>query len=216
MTRERLSEIEEFIAGRKDPACQREDAFGGRGPTYGSGTTSSSSTQCSASSFSPHRTRPRYRGLSAISRRVMTLVQLYDHVIGTGLSRTIDFNTYLTDALHQIRIQESAQHSKVKLTCQAEPVALDLDSATTLGLVVSQLIANSYARVSPDNTGTISVSLHRGSSGDDATIIIADDSVRYCCYKRWRTARRRYGQAAYEARPVARRHFVRIMASSGL
>ena len=35
-------------------------------------------------------------GLSAISRRVMTLVQLYDHVMGTGLSRTIDFDTYLT------------------------------------------------------------------------------------------------------------------------
>ena len=34
--------------------------------------------------------------LSAISRRVMTLVHLYDHVIGTGLSRTIDSDMYLT------------------------------------------------------------------------------------------------------------------------
>ena len=109
-------------------------------------------------------------GLGAISRRVMTLVQLYDHVIGAGLSRTIDFNTFLTTLCTKFESQESAQHAKVKLTCQAEPVALDLDSATTLGLVVSQLIANSYARVFPDNTGTISVSLRREPSGNDATI----------------------------------------------
>ena len=107
----------------------------------------------------------------------MTLVQLYDHVISAGLSRTIDFNTFLTTLCTKFESQESAQQAKVKLTCQAEPVALDLDSATTLGLVVSQLIANSYARVFPDNTGTISVSLRRGSSGNDATIILADDSA---------------------------------------
>jgi two-component sensor histidine kinase/DNA-binding response OmpR family regulator len=115
-------------------------------------------------------------GFGAISRRVMTLVQLYDHVISAGLSRTIDFSTFLTTLCNKFESQESAQQPKVKLTCQAEPVALDLDSAATLGLVVSQLIANSYARVFPDNTGTISVSLRRGSSGNDAMIILADDS----------------------------------------
>jgi two-component sensor histidine kinase/DNA-binding response OmpR family regulator len=116
-------------------------------------------------------------GLSAISRRVMTLVQLYDHVIGTGLSRTIDFDTYLTALCAKHESLESAQHSKIKLTCRTEPVTLDLDGATTLGLVVSQLIANSYARAFPGNTGTISVSLHKGTPVDDATITLADDSV---------------------------------------
>ena len=43
-------------------------------------------------------------GLGAISRRVMTLVQLYDHVISAGLSRTIDFRHLPDHALHQIRI----------------------------------------------------------------------------------------------------------------
>jgi two-component sensor histidine kinase/DNA-binding response OmpR family regulator len=116
-------------------------------------------------------------GLSAISRRVMTLVQLYDHVMGTGLSRTIDFDTYLTALCAKHESLESAQHSKIKLTCRTEPVTLDLDSATTLGLVVSQLIANSYGRAFPEDTGTISVSLHKGTPVDDATITLADDSV---------------------------------------
>ncbi len=116
-------------------------------------------------------------GFGAISRMVMTLVQLYDHVVDAGLSRTIDFNTYLTTLCTKFESEESARQANVKLTCQAEPVALDLDSATTLGLVVSQLIANSYARVFPDNAGTISVSLRQGSSGNDATIVLADDSA---------------------------------------
>ena len=117
------------------------------------------------------------KGLSAISRRIMTLVQLYDHVIGTGSSWTIDFSTYLTALCSNVEFLESGQHSRVKLTCHAEPVILDLESATTLGLVVSQLIADSYARAPPENTGTISVSLHRELSDDDATIIVADDGA---------------------------------------
>ncbi|HEX7565960.1 MAG TPA: histidine kinase dimerization/phosphoacceptor domain -containing protein, partial [Bradyrhizobium sp.] len=30
-------------------------------------------------------------GISAIARRVMTLSKVYDHLLGTGLARTIDF-----------------------------------------------------------------------------------------------------------------------------
>lgn len=35
-------------------------------------------------------------GISAIARRVMTLAQVYDHLLSSGLSRTIDFRGYLS------------------------------------------------------------------------------------------------------------------------
>ena len=91
----------------------------------------------------------------------MTLVELYDHVIGTGSSWTIDLGGYLTALCSNVDFLESDRHSRVTLACHAEPVILDVDSATTLGLVVSQLIASSYARVPAESTETISVSLHR-------------------------------------------------------
>ena len=117
------------------------------------------------------------KDLRAISRRIMALVQLYDHVIGTGSGWTIEFGTYLTALCSHVEFVEAGQPSSVTLTCHAEPLVLDLESATTLGLVVMQLIADSYARAPFENTGTISVSLRLEPSGDNATIIVADDGI---------------------------------------
>ena len=117
------------------------------------------------------------KDLRAISRRIMALVQLYDHVIGTGSGWTIEFGAYLTALCSHVELVESGQPSSVTLTCHAEPLVLDLESATTLGLVVMQLIADSYARAPFENTGTISVSLRLEPSGDNATIIVADDGI---------------------------------------
>jgi len=118
-------------------------------------------------------------GISAIARRVMTLAQVYDHLLGTGLSRTIDFGAYLSSLCASFENLEDAQHRKIALTCRWEPVILDLDSVTALGLAVAELISNSYVHAFPAGKGTISVSLLRGEPGEKATIAFADDGVGF-------------------------------------
>ena len=98
-------------------------------------------------------------GISAIARRVMTLAQVYEHLLGTGMTRTIDFGGYLSSLCASFEALEYVQHPKIALTCHSEPVILDLDTVTAMGLVVSELIANSYAHAFPDGTGSINVSL---------------------------------------------------------
>ena len=39
----------------------------------------------------------RQQGTDAISLRVMTLAQIYDSLLGVGLSHTIDLSSYLRD-----------------------------------------------------------------------------------------------------------------------
>ena len=70
-------------------------------------------------------------------------------------------------------------HPNVTLTCKVEPTILDLDTVTALGLVVSELIANSYGHAFPSGTGTISVSLHRNDIADEATLVFADNGVGF-------------------------------------
>jgi hypothetical protein len=41
-------------------------------------------------------------GVNAIARRIMTLAQVYKHLFGTGLSRTIDFGGYLGGPLSKL------------------------------------------------------------------------------------------------------------------
>jgi two-component sensor histidine kinase len=63
-------------------------------------------------------------GIGAIARRVMTLAQVYDHLLGTGLRRTIDFGNYLTSLCESFQVLETVAHPEVRLTCHCEPVML--------------------------------------------------------------------------------------------
>jgi two-component sensor histidine kinase len=74
---------------------------------------------------------------------------------------------------------QNPEHPKVRLTCHCEAVTLELDDVTALGIVIPELIANSYRHAFLGGTGSISVSLLLGQSGDDATIVFADDGVGF-------------------------------------
>jgi two-component sensor histidine kinase/ActR/RegA family two-component response regulator len=121
---------------------------------------------------------PQKEGFSAIARRVMTLAKVYDHLLGAGLSRTIDFGGYLWSLCSSFEALQGA-HSGVSLTCQCEALTLDLDTVTTLGLVVAELISNSYLHGFPDGKGTISLSLSKAEPANEATIVFADDGVGF-------------------------------------
>ena len=118
-------------------------------------------------------------GISAIARRVMTLAKVYDHLLGAGLKRTIDFGGYLSGLCASFADLEEEQHRNIGLTCHGEPVILDLDTVTALGLAIAELISNSYVHAFPDGTGTIDVSLHANEPGGEATITFVDDGVGF-------------------------------------
>jgi two-component sensor histidine kinase len=109
----------------------------------------------------------------------MTLAQVYEHLLGTGLSQTIDFSTYLSALCLSLANLEHAQHPNVDLNCQLDTVILDLESVTALGLVTSELVANSYTHAFPSGTGSIKVSLSEDQAHRVATMIFADDGVGF-------------------------------------
>jgi two-component sensor histidine kinase/ActR/RegA family two-component response regulator len=119
------------------------------------------------------------RGIGAIARRVMTLAQIHDHLLASGLSRTIDFGTFLPSLCASFEELGLARHPSVKLTCHCDHVDLDLDSITAMALVVSELVQNSYAHAFSDGTGSIGVSLSVGQSNEAATIVLTDDGAGF-------------------------------------
>jgi len=109
----------------------------------------------------------------------MTLAQVYEHLLGTGLSRTIDFGNYLSALCRSFQGLENARQPNVGLICHSESVILDLDTVTALGLVISELIANSYDHAFPDGKGMVTVSLLRGVAGADATLLFSDNGIGF-------------------------------------
>jgi two-component sensor histidine kinase len=119
------------------------------------------------------------RGLKAISRRVSTLAQVYDHLLGTEMTRTTDFGSYVKSLCLNLAEIQAVPDGSVTLDCECDAIVLDLDVVTALGIVVAEVVTNSYDHAFPDGKrGSIIVSVRR--SGDDAaTMTISDDGAGF-------------------------------------
>jgi two-component sensor histidine kinase len=115
------------------------------------------------------------RGIKAIARRVSTLAQVYDHLLGTEMTRTTDFGSFIKSlCLNLEEIQ--AVPDGVTLTCDSDSLILDLDVVTALGIVVAELVTNSYDHAFLGGKGATIVSVRRATGDEDmATMTISDN-----------------------------------------
>lgn len=118
------------------------------------------------------------RGLRSIARRVSTLAQVYDQLIGTEMKPTMDFGMYLAALCNNLAEFQDVP-TNVSLECTRCEVVLDLDVVTSLGIIVAELVTNSYEHAFPHRRGTISVTLSPGADPNTATMIVADDGVGF-------------------------------------
>jgi Signal transduction histidine kinase len=119
------------------------------------------------------------RGTRAILRRVSTLAQVYDHLLGSEMTRTTDFGGYVKSLCLNLAKIQAAPGSGVRLTCDSDAIVLDLDVVTALGIVVAEVVTNSYDHAFPgDKGGSIIVSVRRAED-DVATMTISDDGTGF-------------------------------------
>jgi two-component sensor histidine kinase len=121
------------------------------------------------------------RGIKAISRRVSTLAQVYDHLLGSEMTRTTDFGGYVKSLCLNLAEIQAVPDGSVTLTCDSDAIILDLDVVTALGIVVAEVVSNSYDHAFPGGEkGSIIVSVHRADGDDDvATLTISDDGAGF-------------------------------------
>jgi two-component sensor histidine kinase len=114
------------------------------------------------------------RGIQAIARRVASVAEVYDHLLGSEMSRTTDFGAYvksLCRSLADLRISPD-----ITLSCKSESLFLDLDVVTALGIVVAELVTNSFEHAFPGGRGVAKVSVKCGVGDDSmATIVVSDN-----------------------------------------
>ena len=129
------------------------------------------------------------RGIKAIARRVTTLAQVYDHLLGNEITRTTDFGSYAASLCRSLAEIQSVSDGAVVLTCEHDWLILDLDAVTILGIVLAELVTNSYDHAFPDGTGSIGVSgLSPAGRGGMATLTVLDSGP------------------GFDAKPASKRH----------
>jgi two-component sensor histidine kinase len=119
------------------------------------------------------------RGIKAISRRVSTLAKVYDHLLGSEMTRTTDFGGYIKSLCVNLAEIQGAPDGSVTLTCDSDAIVLDLDVVTALGIVVAEVVTNSYDHAFPGGKrGSILVSV-RCTDRDFATMRISDNGTGF-------------------------------------
>jgi two-component sensor histidine kinase len=122
---------------------------------------------------------PGRKGLQAIIRQIMTVAEVYEHLLGAGMNGQIDFGGYALGLCENLPDLQPSLDFPVELRCHAESLPVTLAAATSLGLVLTELISNSYEHAFPDRGGSISVLVKRGQSADQGMITITDDGIGY-------------------------------------
>jgi two-component sensor histidine kinase len=126
------------------------------------------------------RGQPAERGINGVARRVTTLAEVYNSLLGTGMTRTVDCGMYLRSLCENIAHVQASSDKDVTLNCECNSLVLELNTVTTLGIVAAELIANCYEHAFPDGSGTISVRLARMSmDSSDAQLIIRDSGIGF-------------------------------------
>lgn len=116
-------------------------------------------------------------GFRAIARRVMSLANIYDHLLGHGLVQTIDFGAYLESLCLSLQDFQEAGAFEITLVCKTEPMALELDLVTALGIIVTEATTNAYLHAFPAGPGTISIVLIQ--KDDTGILTISDDGIGF-------------------------------------
>jgi two-component sensor histidine kinase len=118
-------------------------------------------------------------GLRGIQSRVTALAKVYDHLLGIGLSRTIDFAEYARQLSHGLPDLQPDEAQPILLSCDVAPMMLDLNVVTALGLAVSELVANSYRHAFPLRRGRITIAGGPAEKAGWGELKIGDDGIGY-------------------------------------
>jgi two-component sensor histidine kinase len=105
----------------------------------------------------------------------MGLAQVFDHLLGIGMNKVINFEDYVSALC--VNLPELYRDPNIKLKCSVESVRVDLDEATALGIVITELVNNAYLHAFPDGAGEISVALR--VTPDGTLLSIADNGVGF-------------------------------------
>jgi two-component sensor histidine kinase len=95
------------------------------------------------------------------------------------MTRTTDFGGYVKSLCINLAEIQAAPDGSVTLTCDSDAIALDLDVVTALGIVVAEVVTNSYDHAFPGGKGGSIIVEVRRDNCDIATMTISDDGTGF-------------------------------------
>ena len=118
------------------------------------------------------------REILADSRnRIKSMALIHEKLYGSGELSSIDFAEYITSLMSHLSRSYGGNYGRVATRTDVTDVALNLDIAIPLGLIVNELVTNSFKHAFPaDASGEIFVELHEAKDGK-YLLVVGDNGV---------------------------------------
>ncbi|WP_158639306.1 sensor histidine kinase [Elioraea rosea] len=114
--------------------------------------------------------------LRAARDRVATLATIHEKLFGGGAVDRVELKEFLSDLAKRIAYAADADARGIAVSVEAEPLALHMDLAGPVGLIVNELMTNSLKYAFPgDARGRIRITARR--VGQDIEVVVADDGI---------------------------------------
>jgi two-component sensor histidine kinase len=112
-----------------------------------------------------------------VTSRIYAMSLVYEKLYRSHNLSRINIREYIEDLIALIVSYSNSLEGKVRIELDVEDVNFVIDTAIPLGLVVNELVTNSYKHAFPgDRQGVIRISLHR-ESADTIVLIVSDDGA---------------------------------------
>jgi two-component sensor histidine kinase len=104
-------------------------------------------------------------------RRINAMGRIHEQLYRAQDFANIDLGRYLTELAAQAAASYGGDRRGIETLVQSDPVTVDLDTATPLGLIVSELLSNAYKHAFPaDQPGRIEVICRRTAEAVELTV----------------------------------------------
>ena len=108
--------------------------------------------------------------------RIRTMALIHETLYRSHDLSKVEFQVYIKKLVGALFDTYSMEESIIKTIFEVDSVLLDVDTAIHCGLIVNELVSNTFKHAFPDGrTGTITIGFHR--SGSDYTLSYADNGV---------------------------------------
>ncbi len=109
--------------------------------------------------------------------RIKSMALIHERLYGSGDLSSIDFAEYVRNLIGHLSQSYGSDSGRIAVKTDVDGISLNIDVAIPLGLIVNELVTNSFKHAFPGNaTGEIFVKLHRESDGK-YLLVVGDDGT---------------------------------------
>ena len=110
-------------------------------------------------------------------RRIRVMGEVHEHLYQSEDLTRIESRNYLVSIINFIRESQLDENGHVLINEDIERVILDVDMATIIGQITSEMVSNALKHAFPNGgSGTVTISLKR-LDGEDVELSVADDGI---------------------------------------